>query len=186
MKRYSIWMVVLLAIVCFASCEPEKTAGDRMRDQQEVLSKEGVSKVGMPAIVNFREAKTMRMIQELCDQSIVTYSYLENMIPTRVPGYTALGGKLVFLGETIGFPIPYSAQFTAPEAMQTYNISRSTSGGERYYGAERLPQADPNGLHKPVSANATWILMKDPGSENVQPIYIEPNVLAFPFRLPMD
>lgn len=177
-------IVVLVAII-FVGCAPEKTAQDRQRELQNTIIEEGVSKVGMPGIKNFREAKALKAIQELCDQEIVTYAYVENLIPTPVHGKTALGGKFTYLGETISFPIPYATQFTSPEAMQTYNIDRR-SGGQGYFGVERLPQADPNGLYKPASAEATWVLMKDPSSAKVAPVYMEPKLACFPFKLPMD
>ncbi|EKD58360.1 MAG: hypothetical protein ACD_56C00146G0019 [uncultured bacterium] len=183
MQLTLIIMAVFTTLI--SACAPDQTAQDKQREAQEKIVGEGVSKVGMPNIVNFREAKAMRMIQELCDQEIVTYTYLENMSPVIVRGHTALGGKLTYLGETISYPIPYSAQFTAPESMQTYNIS-SKAGEERKYGVERLPQPDPNGLHKPGSAEATFILMKDPSSDKVAPVYTEPKLLSFPFKLKMD
>jgi hypothetical protein len=139
----------------------------------------------MPGIVNFRQAKIMKMIQEMCDQEIVTHCYMENMIPHIVPGVTARGGKLTYLGPTIGFPIPYATQFTAPEAMQTYYISGNT-GGSNSYGVTKLPQADPDGLYKPQSAEGSWVLMKDPNSDDVKPFYSESRLTVFTFRLKFD
>lgn len=189
MRNFRIFIVLFVIIATFLSaCAPPQTAEDKKREQQNEILQEGAAKVGMPGIINFREAKALRMIQELCDHEIITYTYMENMIPTFVHGRTALGGKLVYLGETIGYPIPYATQLTAPESMQTYNISKKSAAGigtERY-GVARLPQADPNGLHKPSSAEATWILMKDPSSNKVAPVYMEPKLVSLPFKLPMD
>ena len=57
-------------------------------------------------------------IIELCDQDgLVTYTYLENMNPVIVHGNTSLGGKLTFLGQTIGYGIPYATQFTSPQRI---------------------------------------------------------------------
>jgi hypothetical protein len=187
MKRKIVFLVAAIVALSFLSaCAPDQTSSDKQRDAQEKIVQEGVAKVGLPAIKNFREAKILRMIQELCDTEIVTYTYLENMNPVVVRGHTALGGKLTYLGETISFPLPYSAQLTPPESMQTYNLGKSNAGSERYYGAARLPQAEPNGIHKPASAEATWIMMKDPGSNKVGPVYTEPRLVALPFKLPMD
>jgi hypothetical protein len=183
-NRIAFVIVILMAIV-FVGCAPEKTAQDKQRELQNTIVEEGVSKVGLPGIKNFYEAKTMKAIQELCDDGIVTYTYIENMIPTPTPGKTAMGGKFTYLGATIGYPIPYSTQFTSPEAMQTFNIDGRGSS-QRYYGAERLPQADPNGLYKPASAEATWVLMKDPTTDKVAPVYMEPKLACFPFKLPLD
>jgi hypothetical protein len=46
-----------------------------------------------------------------------------------------------------------------------------------------LPQADPNGLFSPASAEGTWILMKDPNGKEVKPVYIEPRIIVSPFKL---
>lgn len=187
MKHTRIFVALLVVVTFFSACAPPQTADDKRREQQNKILQEGVAKVGLPGIVNFREAKVMRMIQELCDQEIITYTYMENMIPTVVHGHTALGGKLTFVSETISYPIPYATQFTAPETMQTYNISRSDAGsGNNRYGVARLPQADPNGLFKPASAEGSWVLMKDPKSDKVAPVYVEPRLVTLPFKLPMD
>ena len=73
----------------------------------------------MPAIKNFRERKILKDILELRDQEgLVTYSYLENMVPQIQPGRTALGGKLTYFGETIGYGIPYATQYTNPQKVE--------------------------------------------------------------------
>lgn len=179
-------MLVLAVAGLSAACAPERTADDKLRDQQSQLTQERVSKVGMPGIKNFRQAKAMKAIQELCDEEIVTFTYIENLIPTIVHGRTALGGKFTYLGETITYPLPYAAQFTAPESMQTFNLGKQAGLGDKRYGVERLPQADPDGLFKPSSAEATWVLLKDPSSSKVAPVYMEPKIATFPFKLPMD
>jgi hypothetical protein len=181
-------VILLIAVVALlAGCAPPQTADDVKREDQNKMLKEGNRIVGMPGITKFRQAKTMRMIQELCDDEIVTYMYMENVVPCVVPGYTACGGKLTFIGETIAYPMPYAAQFTAPESMQTYNIKGNT-GGAASYGVAKLPQADPDGLFKPPSAEATWSLMKNPNpkSEQIGPAYSEPKLFVIPFKLKMD
>jgi hypothetical protein len=131
----------------------------------------------MPAIKNFRERKILKDILELRDQEgLVTYSYLENMVPQVQPGRTALGGKLTYFGETIGYGIPYATQYTNPQKIEYH----SNSG----YGV--IAQADPNGLFSPASAEGTWLLMKDPNGKDVLPIYVEPRVVVSPFKLKMD
>ena len=130
---------------------------DIQRRQQEVLLKEGTAQVGMPGIKNFRERKMLKDILELRDQEgLTTYTYLFNQ-------YT---GELIFFGNTIGYGIPYATQFTNPM---------------KYSG---VPQADPNGLFSPASAEGTWILMKDPKGKDVVPVYVEPRIVVSPFLLP--
>jgi hypothetical protein len=46
-----------------------------------------------------------------------------------------------------------------------------------------IPQADPNGLFSPASAEGTWVLCKVPGKDDVKPVYIEDRVTVSPFPL---
>jgi len=153
----------------------QPTSDEKQRVEQEKILAEGTAQVGMPAIKNFRERKILKDIIELRDQEgLVTFTYIENMNPTPVKGKTALGGKLTYLGESIGYGIPYATQFTNPEKIEYHN------------GYVAMPQADPNGLFSPESAEGTWVLLKDPKGDKVQPVYVEPRIVVSPFRLPAD
>lgn len=159
-----------------SGCE-NPSSDDIQHQQQEKILQEGTAQTGMPAIKNFRERKLLKDIFELRDQNgLVTYTYLENMNPVIVHGHTALGGKLTYLGETIGYGIPYATQYTSPQKAE-YNSGR---------GYIALPQADPNGLFSPASAEGTWVLLKNPKGNDVKPVYIEPRIMVTPFPLPMD
>lgn len=173
----SMFMMITMLFLS-TGCDEKPTSDDTQRKQQEVLLAEGTSQVGMPAIKNFHERKMMKDILELRDQDgIITYTYLENMIPTVVPGHTALGGKYTYLGPTIGYGLPYSTQFTNPQKVEYHSTS----------GYVTLPQADPNGLFSPSSAEGTWILMADPTKKNkAVPQYIEPRISVFSYQLPLD
>lgn len=163
-------MKTVLAIVgCvaffLAGCDRLKTSDDIQQDQQERILKEGVSQSGMPAIKNFRERKLLKDILEMRDQTgLVTYTYLWN----------EFNGKLVFLGESIGYGIPCATQYTNPQKI-------ADSGHQ--YGYAILPQADPHGLFAPQSAEGTWVLLKDPTEKSVKPVYVEPRIIVSPFRL---
>lgn len=152
-----------------SGCNEHKvTSDDVQRQQSEVLLAEATAQVGMPAIKNFRERKLLKQILELRDQEgLVTYTYL----------YNEREGKLVFFGETVGYGIPYATQFTNPMKIEAYH---PVSG---HYAYEALPQADPNGLFSPESAEGTWVLLKDPNSKKVEPVYIEPRIVVSPFKL---
>ena len=65
--------------------------------------------------------------------------------------------------DSIGYGISSATQFTNPQ-----KIAASAQGG---YAV--LPQADPNGLFSPASAEGTWVLCKVPGSDKIEPQYIE-------------
>jgi hypothetical protein len=163
--RGFIYTLVLCCIILLSGCDYQPSSDQIQQQQQEKILAQGTAEIGMPAIKNFREKKLLKAILEMRDQeNLVTYTYImaENT------------GKLIYLGETIGYGIPYATQFTSPEKADWHS-----SGG---YIA--LPQADPNGLFSPAEAEGTWILMKDPGSNDVKPIYVEPRVIVSPFKLP--
>ena len=134
----------------------------KQQDQQEAILMEATNQVGMPAIKNFRERKLLKDIYEMRDQNITTYTYLWN----------EFNGKLVYLGESIGYGIPYATQFTSPQKIE-YHVSAYVA----------LPQADPNGLFSPASAEGTWVLLKNPNGSEVKPVYIEPRIIVSPFKL---
>ncbi len=166
-------IVTLMVSVLLSACAPAQTSSDIQRSRQEKVVAEGVAQVGLPAIKNFRELKLAKDIYELRDQTgLTTYSYL----------WSEYQGKMVFLCESIGYPIPYSVQFTAPESVQTYNIN-GTNGSGTYYGKEVLPQAEPNGLFSPGAAEGTWVMCKDPNGKDTRPVYIEPRVIVSQFKL---
>lgn len=164
-----MWLLTLVFPFLLGANDPgcDKPSSDtQQRAMQERMLQEATSQTGMPAIKNFRERKILKDILELRDQDgLVTYTYLFN----------ELNGKLVFLGETIGYGIPYATQYTNPERLAGYSNNAVT-----------LPQADPNGLFSPASAEGTWILMKDPNGKEVKPIYVEPRIVVSPFRLKID
>jgi len=165
MRYLAVVAIGLLFLV--GGCGPTTNTSDSVQqNQQEQILKEGTAETGMPAIKNFRERKLLKLILEMRDQNITTYTYL----------FSEVTCKTMFFGETIGFGIPYSTQYTNPQKVEWYGN----------YGYLILPQADPNTLFSPVSAEGTWILMKDPNSKDVKPVYIEPRIIVSPFKLPSD
>jgi len=119
---------------------------------------------GMPSIKNFRERKLLKDIIEMRDQDgLVTYTYIvaEN------------SGKLIFLCDSIGYGIPAATQYTNP--------SKESYKGNYSYTV--TPQADPNGLFSPASAEGTWVMCKDPTKDKVSPMYVEPRIITSTFKL---
>lgn len=159
-------LLVLALLTVFGACDYPPSSDDVQRAQQEVLLKEGTAQVGMPAIKNFRERKILKDIIEMRDQDgLVTYTYL----------YNEMTGKLIFFCDSIGYGIPYATQFTNPQKI-VYNA----------HGIVELPQADPNGLFSPASADGTWILCKDPKGPDVKPAFVEPRIIVSVFPLKTD
>jgi hypothetical protein len=168
-KFMALCVVVAASLFVFGCDGPPPTSDQKQQEAQEKILQEGTSQVGMPAIKNFRERKMLKDIYELRDQdALVTYTYL----------FSEQSGRLKFFGETIGYGVPYATQFTNPQKTEW----QSRSSG--VYNLATLPQADPNGLFSPASAEGTWVLMKDPNGKKVLPIYLEPRIVVSPFKLP--
>jgi hypothetical protein len=162
-----MYRIIAIAIGCcvLVGCNDKPpTSDDKQRDEQERMLQEATSQTGMPAIKNFRERKILKEILELRDQEgLVTFTYV----------WSELNGKLVFLGESIGYGIPYATQYTNPQKLEP----------KQGHGWHNLPQADPNGLFSPASAEGTWVLLKDPNGKDVRPVYVEPRIIVSPFKL---
>jgi hypothetical protein len=165
MKKLLIMVVCIISLVACKEMGGNVSSDKIQAQQQETLAKEATMQVGMPAIKNFRERKILKDIIELRDQSgLVTYTYLWN----------EFNGKKVFLCESVGYGIPYATQFTNPQKIEA-------SGHQ--YGYAILPQADPNGLFSPSSAEGTWVMCKNPDGNDVKPVYVEPRIIVSPFKL---
>lgn len=156
--------LICVLMMCFGfgmlltGCDDSDLKQTRM---QEKLLQQSVDQIGMPNIVNFREKKLMKEILELRDQDgLITYTYV----------YSQFKDKFRFVGKTIGYPIPAATQFTSPQKLA---------------GAGHvIPQADPNGMFSPASAEGTWIMMWDEKAQKARPQYIEERVSCFTMELP--
>ncbi len=175
MKTTTKMVFIALMVLLASACGSKSSSSDVQRDRQEGMVAEGVARVGMPAIHNFRELQLLKDLYELRDQEgYITYAY----------AYNEMQGKYVFFCNSIGYPIPYATQYSAPESMQHYYI-RSPGHEDNHYGAERLPQPEPNGLFIPASAEGTWVMCKDPdpSSPKVGAAYSEPKLTVLPFKM---
>jgi hypothetical protein len=159
-------LIALSAMLALAGCQVPVDSDQIQNAKQEQISKQGVQAVGLPAITNFQEKRILKDILELRDRAdLVTYTYI-----------TDLNGHLHKRCNSIGYGIPYATQYTNPE--------KAVWTGNTVYMS--LPQADPNGLFSPASAEGTWILCKVPGSDKVSPTYIEDRVTVSTFPLEND
>ena len=151
--------LIFVALVLMIGCEPSAEQTQRQKTNQ-ILS-EVDRQIGMPDIHNFQEKKMLKLVMEERDRAdLVCYAYVKSE-------YT---GKFVFLGKCLGYGMPYSTQFTNP---MKYEQNGAT-----------LPQADPNGLYMPSSADATWLFMINPETNKPVPVYCEDKVLVLPYKLP--
>ena len=119
----------------------------------------------MPSIKNGAEMRLLKLVYEMRAQNRATYTYT----------FSEYSGKFRVLGDTGGFGSPYAAQYSSPTKIISY-----AHGGS----ANQVPQSEPNGIFMPASADGTWVLMKDPNSAEVLPVYIEPKITVSPFKLP--
>lgn len=154
-------LVVPLVALLTACLETPPTSGQIERKKQEELSLQAVQQVGMPAIVNFAEKRMMKDIMELRDQNVATTTYLVGM-----------NNQLTKLCTSIGYGLPYATQYTNPQ-KPVYEV----------HGNFTLPQADPNGLYSPASADGTWILCVDKKDGKAKPVFVEPRVIVSPIPL---
>jgi hypothetical protein len=157
----SILTLVAVATLLTA-CDQQPTSTQIERRKQEELSMQAVTQVGMPAITNFAEKRMMKDIMELRDQNVATTTYITDM-----------NGKLHKICNSIGYGLPYATQYTNPQRI-AYD-----SG----HGSVTLPQADPNGLYSPASADGTWVLCVDTKTGKAKPVFIEPRVIVSPIPL---
>jgi hypothetical protein len=161
-------LLILSSVFLFAlaACEPiaQPNADAVQRQQQAALSSQSNSAVGMPAVPNFQEKRMMKTIIELRDTALSTITYTQDM-----------NGNLHKLCDSVGYGLPYATQFTNPQRP----IGENTNG----HPLATLPQADPNGLFSPASADGTWVLCVNPATKKTMPLYIEPHIIVSPFEL---
>lgn len=158
MKKILLTTAVIVSSLGLSACNGETTAERQQKEQTEQLQNEANRQIGMPDIVNFQERRFAKMILELRDEAIATYTYFIDM-----------NGRKHFICESVGYGLPYSVQFTNPEKRG------------RYTDSPNLPQADPNGLYMPDGLSATWVLCSD--GDDVKPVYVEPQIMVSPFRI---
>lgn len=156
-------IIILLALIfVFQACQPSTPSADAMQAAEtKKMQLSAAQSVGMPNITNFTEKRFAKMIYELKDQEVTTYTYFVDM-----------NGKLHLLCESVGYGLPASVQYSNPERIVKNNS----------YGYGVLPQPEPNGLFMPEGLAATFVLCSD-GSGGVRPIYSEPELIVSPFEL---
>ena len=155
----------ILALVAVATlltaCDQQPTSTQIERKKQEEMNMQAVTQVGMPAIVNYAKKRMMKDIMELRDQNVATITYLVDM-----------NGRLHKVCNSVGYGLPYATQYTNPQQRVTGQT-----------GTVTLPQADPNGLYSPASADGTWILCVDAKTGKAKPVFMEPRIIVSPIPL---
>ena len=154
-------LMLLFAVFALSAQDCGNNQANREQASQTAeLQQESNRQVGMPGVTNFTEKRLVRQLYELRDQQdLTTYTYVVDF-----------EGRLWHVCNSIGYGIPFSAQFSNPEVYQ-YRGSGVT-----------LPQPEPNGLWPPTSTSATWVVCASPDGEFV-PLYVEPSITVSPFPL---
>jgi hypothetical protein len=155
-------LLCVLSTFVFAACDSEIATDEKQAQLQAQALEQAHEQIGMPAVGNFSEKRLLKDIYEMRDKEIPTHTYIVN----------EMSGCLVYVGPSMGYGLPYATQFTAPTRYAYSHGAYVT-----------VPQAEPNGLFMPSSAEGTWVQLKSPGEDKVQPVYIEPRVIVSPFRL---
>jgi len=168
--KRSIAAILVLALsfgmmTFLTGCDIEQSTDKKQTQRTNELMKEADNQIGIPNIKEFYEKKMAKKIFELRDNSqLITYAYFQT-----------LEGRFVYLGQCVGFGLPYSTQFTNPEKTEWHG----GSGGRVV-----LPQADPNGLFTPTGLSATWLMYINPETGEPEVIYTEPSIVVTQSKLP--
>lgn len=135
---------------------------------QEQLMQQATDEVGNPNITEFYEKKLAKEIFEKRDDSdLICYVYNQSY-----------DGRYIYVGKSMGYGLPYSTQYTAPEKLK--EGGNSSTG----YWAVTVPQADPNGLYSADGLSATWLMMIDEETGENYIMYCEPTIVVTENPLP--
>jgi len=156
--KLALSIITIAAILSGCDLKPDSRQIEARK--QEEMQLQSVQSVGMPAITNYAEKRMMKDILELRDQNVATTTYITDM-----------NGKLHKICNSVGYGLPYATQYTNPQMKV---------GGQN--GNVTLPQADPNGLYSPASADGTWVLCVSKEGK-AKPVFIEPRVIVSPIPL---
>lgn len=142
------------------------SSDEAIADQMEKLLKEGERQTGLPAITNFTEKRMVKWLYELRDQpNYRTYTYIVTM-----------NGNLVKICDSVGYGINASIQYSNPDKIVPMDQGQ-------YGGEGTMPQAEPNGLFMPEGLAATYVMCVVPGKDEVQAVYLEPEIVVSPIDL---
>lgn len=165
MKKLFIGILSTFLILSMTACniDAAPSTDQKQAAQTEKMVAEAERRVGPVNITNFTEKRFAKLIMELRDSEVTTYSYFMDM-----------SGGLHFLCDSIGYGISASIQLVNPDKV--------VRGKWREQGMAVKSQPEPNGLFMPEGLAATYILCSD-GEGGVKPVYSEPELIVSPFKL---
>lgn len=168
MKTPEIFAAIAFALLASACNNQGPTSDERAAKQQEIALENASQRIGIAHVNNFTEKALANRIVEMRDQpNLATYTYMQGM-----------DGRLICLGRSIGFGLPYATQTSSPQKI--VNNRYDNNSNSAYDGP--MPQAEPNGLFMPDNAEGTWVVLIAPDGTPT-PTYIEPRVTVSTFAL---
>lgn len=158
-------LIILSVLLTLTSCQKIEESTDSIQKKQtEKMVAESNRRLGLPNITKFTEKRFQKLIYELKDKEVKTYSYFMDM-----------NGKLHFLCNSIGYGVPASVQYVSPQ-----KLAKASCG--QHCNETSMPQPEPNGLFMPDSLDATYVLCVDKKGK-LHPVYTEPKIIVSPFKL---
>jgi hypothetical protein len=91
-----------------------------------------------------------------------------------------MNGNLVKICDSVGYGINASIQYSNPDKVVDYE---EFVGDRVDSNVGTLPQAEPNGLFMPEGLAATYVMCVVPGKDEVQAVYLEPEIVVSPIDL---
>lgn len=163
-------LAAMVGALALGGCIPDDNSGanKEARATKQILDQAAVT-VGVPAIKNFTEKRQLKMLYELRDNAnLVTYSYFVDMT-----------GNLhkVCPATSVGYGMPFSAQFTSPRNLQSNRPLRPDGDSSTLHIWE-APQPEPNGIYMPDSTSATWVICLSSDGKSLKPVYVEPQIIV--------
>ena len=98
-------ILALILLIGLVGCKEHKADTVQAKATEKMVM-EANNRVGMPGITNFTEKRFAKMIYELRDKEVKTFSYFIDM-----------NGKLHFLCNSIGYGLPASVQYVNPQRI---------------------------------------------------------------------
>jgi len=167
MKKIFVILSVIVGLVV-SGCSPYKADSNQVETAQQ--------NAGVDALINNQPIPNLGGYSFERQVVIETYAARNNTVTTYSYLMT-LTGQIIEICPSIGYPIPYSTQLTAPEKLANNRPEYLASPDSSV-----IPQAEPNGLYPPDNAAATLVQCVQPDG-SVSPVYIEQEVMAFPYRI---
>jgi len=161
--------LLILVLLFLTACSTDvPTTDTNVQSGQELLQAEAEKQAGLPNIHNFAELKNANLIYEERDRTdLITYIYMKS----------EMTGRLVFVAKGMGYGLPYATQRSNPQKV----VRRYWNGNVHWF---TIPQAEPNILFMPSSADATWQFIIDKDTKKVAVVYFEDKLNVSPVKLP--